>query len=140
MAHAGNRSGRFPGQASQRQLRVGELVRHALAQALERGDVHDPEIAGTSITVTEVRMSPDLKIATAFIMPLGGADGTGVIDALGRAAPFLRHRISGDLALKFLPEIRFVVDETFEQADRIDALLREARRGDADGRGNDDGA
>jgi ribosome-binding factor A len=140
MTHARDRSRRTPGQPSQRQLRVGELVRHAVAQALERGDVHDPEIAGKSITVTEVRMSPDLKVATAYVMPLGGEDGATIVEALHRVAPFLRRRIGGDLALKFLPELRFVVDATFDHASRIDRLLREAR-GETDGEHDgDDGA
>ena len=133
MAHAEDRSRRTPRPASQRQLRVGELVRHAVSQVLERGEVHDPDIAGTPITVTEVRMSPDLKVATAYVMPLGGEDGARIVEALGRVAPFVRRRIRGELALKFLPELRFVVDETFDHANRIERLLREAR-------GNDDGA
>jgi len=133
MEHARDRSRRTPGQPSQRQLRVGELVRHAVSRVIERGDIHDPEIAGKSITVTEVRMSPDLKVATAYVMPLGGEDGARIVEALGRVAPFLRRRIRGELALKFLPELRFFVDETFDYANRIERLLREAR-------GNDDGA
>ncbi len=133
MAQTRDKPRRTPGQASQRQLRVGELVRHAVSQVLERGEVHDPDIAGTPITVTEVRMSPDLKVATAYVMLLGGEDGARVVEALGRVAPFLRRRIRGELALKFLPELRFFVDETFDYANRIERLLREAG-------GNDDGA
>ncbi len=140
MAHAGDRSRRTAAQPSQRQLRVGELIRHAVSQVLERGEVHDPEIAGTSITVAEVRMSPDLKVATAYVMPLGGEDDGRVVAALGRVAPFLRRRIGGAVALKFLPELRFVTDETFDQASRIDELLRDARREDSGEDGTEDGA
>ena len=129
----------FPGHdskhPSQRQLRVGELIRHAVSQVFERDEVHDPEIAGKSITVTEVRMSPDLKLATAYVMPLGGEDNVAVVEALDRVAPFLRRRIGGIVALKFLPKLKFVADETFNQASRIDALLREVRREN----GGDDG-
>ena len=134
MVHAEKRSRRASGHPSQRQLRVGELIRHAISQVLERGEVHDPEIAGKSITVTEVRMSPDLKVGTAYVMPLGGADDAAVVEALGRVAPFMRRRIGGALALKFLPELRFVADETFDHASRIDELLRDSQR---DGGGND---
>ncbi len=144
MDHARDRSRRTAGQPSQRQLRVGELVRHAVSRVLERGEVHDPEIAGKSITVTEVRMSPDLKVATAYVMPLGGEQGAAVVEALCRVAPYLRRRLGDDVALKFLPELRFVVDETFDHADRIDQLLRDARReggGEYDDEfGGDDGA
>lgn len=139
MAHARDKSRRIAAQPSQRQLRVGELVRHAVSQVLERGEVHDPEIAGRSITVAEVRMSPDLKVATAYVMPLGGEDDAAVVAALGRVAPFLRRRIGGVLALKFLPELRFVGDQTFDQASRIDELLRNARQGDGDDHGDDHG-
>ena len=124
MVRAEKRSRRAAGNPSQRQLRVGELIRHAVSQVLERGEVHDPEVAGKSITVTEVRMSPDLKVATAYVMPLGGEDDVVVVEALGRAAPFLRRRMGSAVALKFLPELRFVADETFDHANRIDALLR----------------
>ena len=135
MEHEEKRSRHTSGYPSQRQLRVGELVRHAVSQVLERGEVHDPEIAGKSITVTEVRMSPDLKLATAYVMPLGGKDDVGVVEALGRVAPFLRRRIGGFVALKFLPKLRFVADETFDHASRIDALLRETYREDGGGDG-----
>ena len=135
MEHAEQRSQRASGHPSQRQLRVGELIRHAVSQVLERGEVHDPEIAGKSIPVTEVRMSPDLKLATAYVMPLGGEDDVGVVEALGRVAPFLRRRIGGFVALKFLPKLRFVADETFDHASRIDALLRETYREDGGGDG-----
>jgi len=130
MVHAEKRSRRASGHPTQRQLRVGELIRHAISQVLERGEVHDPVIVGKSITVTEVRMSPDLKVGTSYVMPLGGADDTEVVEALGRVAPFLRRKIGGALALKFLPNLRFVADETFDHASRIDELLRDSQRDD----------
>lgn len=140
MKDARDRSRRIPGQPSQRQLRVGELVRHAVAQVLERGEIHDPEIAGKSITVTEVRMSPDLKVATAYVMPLGGEDVAVVAEALVRAAPYVRRRLGDGVALKFLPEIRFVVDATFDHASRIDRLLRDAAGRHDEQHDGDDGA
>ncbi len=140
MAHARDKSRRGGARPSQRQLRVGELIRHAISQVLERGEVHDPEIAGKSITVAEVRMSSDLKVATTYVLPLGGVDDDVVVAALGRVAPFLRRRIGGVVALKFSPELRFVSDETFDQASRIDELLRDARREDGGEDGNEDGA
>ena len=136
MEHFVNNSRRASKDPSQRQLRVGELIRHAVSQVFERDEIHDPEIAGKSITVTEVRMSPDLKLATAYVMPLGGDDDITVVEALDRVAPFLRHRIGGTVALKFLPKLKFVADETFNHARRIDALLREVHREN----GGDDGA
>lgn len=108
---------------SQRQLRVGELVRHALAEELSRGDLRDPDLAGLVITVPEVRMSPDLKIATAYVMPLGGKGQDKVVKALAREAKTLRHHLARKVDLKFLPELRFRLDDTFDEADRIDALL-----------------
>jgi ribosome-binding factor A len=110
--------------SSQRQLRVGELIRHALAQMLERGEVRDPDLAGLVVTVTEVRPSPDLKNATVYVMPLGGIGGELVLSALKRAAPFLRGRIARELELRYAPELRFALDESFAEADRIETLLR----------------
>jgi ribosome-binding factor A len=109
---------------SQRQLRVGELIRHALADMLTRGDVHDPVIEGHLITVPEVRMSPDLRLATVYVMPLGGRDAEAVVDALERNKRYLRGEIARHVNLKFAPEIRFRVDERFEEAERIEKLLR----------------
>ena len=128
MEHFENYSGYASKNPSQRQLRVGELIRHAVSQVFERDEVHDPDIAGKSITVTEVRMSPDLKLATAYVMPLGGEDDVVVVEALDRVAPFLRRRIGEIVALKFLPKLKFVADKTFNQASRIDSLLREVHR------------
>jgi len=117
-------SDRHASQPSQRQLRIGEMLRHALAEVLERGDLRDPELAGVPITITEVRPSPDLRHALVFVMPLGGARIEPVLEALRRAAPFLRRGVAELVTIRFLPELRFVVDTTFEQASRIDALLR----------------
>lgn len=110
--------------ASQRQLRVGELVRHALAEMLARGEVHDPVIEGHLITVPEVRMTADMRLATIYVMPLGGKDENAVIEALDRNKRFLRGEIARRVNLKFAPEIRFRIDERFDEAERIEKLLR----------------
>jgi len=109
---------------SQRQLRVGELVRHAIAEMLMRGDVHDPVIEGHLITVPEVRMSPDLRLATVYVMPMGGRDAAEVVAAFERHKKFLRAEIAHRVNLKFAPDIRFRVDERFAEAERIERLLR----------------
>jgi len=116
--------------SSQRQLRVGELIRHALAEMFSRGDIHDPTIEGHMITVPEVRMSPDLRLATIYVMPLGGKDEKAVVEALERNKKFLRGEIAHRVNLKFAPEIRFRVDERFDEAERIEKILRtpEVRR------------
>ncbi|HWM46325.1 MAG TPA: 30S ribosome-binding factor RbfA [Xanthobacteraceae bacterium] len=110
--------------ASQRQLRAGELVRHALADILSRGDLHDPVLAGHVITVPEVRMSPDLRQATIYVMPLGGKDTEAVLAALERNKRFLRGEIAHRVNLKFAPDVRFRIDERFEEAERIEKILR----------------
>ncbi|KMO18246.1 ribosome-binding factor A [Methylobacterium platani JCM 14648] len=109
---------------SQRQQRVAELVRHALAEVLSRGDIQDPVLSQHVITVPEVRMSPDLKLATAYVMPLGGQDERPVIEALERNKKVLRQEVARRVALKFAPDLRFRRDETFDEAARIDRLLR----------------
>lgn len=109
---------------SQRQLRVGEEIRHLLAELLERGDMRDPELREARITVTSVDVSPDLRNATAFIMPLGGKDSARLLAALRRAAPWFRGRVSEKAGLRSAPEIRFQLDATFDEADKIGALLR----------------
>src|SRR5580693_6508579 len=109
---------------SQRQLRVGETVRHALAEILAHGNVHDPDLEGHIITVPEVRMSPDLKLATIYVMPLGGRDTDIVIAALERNKKFLRGEVARRVNLKFAPDVRFRVDERFDEAERIEKLLR----------------
>jgi ribosome-binding factor A len=108
---------------SQRQLRVGELVRHALAEILSRGEVDDAVLASHVVTVPEVRMSPDLRLATAFVMPLGGKDVADVLAALDRNKKFLRAEVAHRINLRYAPEIRFRRDETFDEAARIDRLL-----------------
>jgi ribosome-binding factor A len=112
---------------SQRMLRVGELVRHALAAMFARGEIEDEALRGAVLTVPEVRMTPDLKIANAYVMPLGGAHADEVVAALNRHRKFVRGRIAPQIDLKYAPEIRFFVDDTFEEAGRIDALLRSDR-------------
>src|SRR3569832_2272761 len=109
---------------SQRQLRVGETVRHALAEILAHGDVHAPDLEGHIVTVPEVKMSPDLKLATIYVMPLGGRDTEIVVAALNRNKKFLRGEIAHRVNLKFAPEIRFRVDDRFDEAERIEKLLR----------------
>jgi ribosome-binding factor A len=113
-----------PAGASQRQLRVGELIRHAMADMLVRGDIHDPVIEGHMITIPEVRMTADLKLATIYVMPLGGKDVKEVIAALNNNKRFLRGEIAHRVNLKFAPEIRFRADERFDEAERIEKLLR----------------
>ena len=110
--------------ASQRQLRVGELIRHELAAMLTRGEVHDAVIETHMITVPEVRMTADLRLATIYIMPLGGRDEKEVLDALERNKRYLRGEIARRVNLKFAPEIRFRIDERFDEAERIEKLLR----------------
>jgi ribosome-binding factor A len=109
---------------SQRQLRVGELIRHAMAEMLTRGDVHDPVLEGHLITIPEVRMSADLRLATIYVMPLGGRDIEAVLEALERNKRFLRGEIARHVNLKFSPDIRFHADERFDEAERIEKLLR----------------
>jgi ribosome-binding factor A len=108
---------------SQRQLRVGELIRHKLAEMLVRGEIHDDVLASHVVTVPEVRLSPDLKLATVYIMPLGGSDTDAVIEALNRHRRFIRGELAHAVNLKFAPDVRFRIDETFDEASRIDALL-----------------
>jgi ribosome-binding factor A len=131
---------------SQRQLRVGEVIRHALSQLLERGEAHDPGLHGVSITVTEVRISPDLRNATAFVMPLGGVEADGVLESLSRAAPFFRRRMAQSVQLRRLPILSFELDGSFDNAQHIDTLLSTPAVSadvdtprDIDGPGGDDG-
>jgi len=110
---------------SQRMLRVGEQVRHALSETLQRGDIIDPLIENSVVSVSEVRMSPDLKIATAFVSPLGAGDANAVIEALNKHAKFVRGRVSGALRqMKFMPEFRFKLDTSFDNFARINDLLK----------------
>jgi ribosome-binding factor A len=112
-------------------LRVAELIRHSMAELLARGDVLDPVLETHVVTVPRVRMSPDLKLATVFVMPLGGQDTSEVIAALDRNKKFLRGEVARKVNLNFAPDIRFRIDESFENAARIDALLNSPKvRGD----------
>src|SRR5271169_6843463 len=124
---------------SQRQLRVGELIRHELAEMLSRGDIHDPVIEDHLITVPEVRMSPDLRLATIYVMPMGGRNAEKVVAAFEQHKKFLRAEIAHRINLKFAPDIRFRIDERFEEAERVDKLLRspDVKR-DLDDEGEDD--
>ena len=108
---------------SQRQLRVAEEVRHILARVIERDELHDSELAGVSVTVSEVRISPDLRSATAFVSPLGGGDADPLVKALSRAAPFLRRRIGQEMTLRHVPALSFRADPLFDRAQRIQELL-----------------
>lgn len=112
---------------SQRQLRVGEVIRRALSDALMRGETHEPGLDGVSITVSEVRCSPDLKIATAYVMPLGGANGPEAVKALARAKGELKRFVGKATQLKFTPDLRFRLDETFDQFDETRRLLGDDR-------------
>jgi len=109
---------------SQRQLRVGEAVRHAIAEVLAQGEVHDPVLEGHMVTVPEVQMSPDLRLATVYVMPLGGRDAQTVVEALDRNKKFLRGVVARKVNLKFAPDVRFRLDERFDEAERIEKLLR----------------
>jgi ribosome-binding factor A len=108
---------------SQRMLRVGELIRHKVAEMLSRGEIHDDVLAGHVITIPEVRISPDLKVATVYVMPLGGKDIKPVIDALTRNRKYIRTEVAHTLNLRYAPDLKFREDETFEEATRIDRLL-----------------
>jgi ribosome-binding factor A len=112
---------------SQRQQRVAELIRHALAEVLSRGDFQEDVLTKNVITIPEVRMSPDLKLATAYVMPLGGKDEDAVIKALEKNKKVLRQEVARRVNLKFAPDLRFRRDESFDEAARIDALLRSER-------------
>jgi ribosome-binding factor A len=108
---------------TQRQLRVGELIRHALAEMLARGEIYDDVLASHLVTIPEVRMSPDLRLASIYVMPLGGKDVQPVLAALERNKKYIRGEIAHEVNLKFAPDIRFMADETFDEADRIERLL-----------------
>ncbi len=109
---------------SQRQLRVGELIRHALSEVLSRGAEFDDVLASHMITVPEVRMSPDLRLATIYVMPLGGRDQKAVLEALDKNRKYLRGEIVKRVNMKFAPDVRFLIDERFDEAERIEKLLR----------------
>ncbi|MER8769986.1 30S ribosome-binding factor RbfA [Mesorhizobium sp. M0960] len=131
-----------PSGPSQRMLRVGEQVRHALSETLQRGDILDPLIENTVVSVSEVRMSPDLKIATAFVSPLGAKDAGAVVEALNKHAKFVRGRVSGALRqMKYMPEFRFRLDTSYDNFQKINELLHSpevARDLSADDKDKDD--
>jgi len=110
---------------SPRQLRVGEELRHALIEVLQRGELRDPHLVEARVTVSEVRMSPDLRAATAFVVPFGGGDAKPLVAALNRAAPFLRGRVGQLVKLRLVPTLRFEADRSFEVAERIEKLLHD---------------
>jgi len=124
MANNRFQSGKGP---SQRQLRVGELIRRTLSDVLARGDVHDPDLNRYSITVGEVRTSPDLKVATAYVLPLGGHGADEVLEALRRNTRELRHLVARGMTLKYAPSLRFVLDETFDRMDDTRRILSDER-------------
>ena len=122
-------------------LRVAELIRHACAEVLSRGEINDPVLETHVVTVPRVKMSPDLKLATLFVMPLGGKDANDVIKALDKHRAFLRGEIARKVNLKFAPDVRFRIDDSFDNSAKIDALLNsekvrrdldQASGGDAD--------
>lgn len=112
------------GAPSQRQLRAGELIRHALVEVLTREEMRDPELDGRAITVSEVRMSPDLRVATCFVTPLGGGDERAMIKQLAGVAPWLGARLAKKVRLKYAPRLRFLADESFDEARHVDELLK----------------
>ena len=114
---------------SQRQQRVAEEIRHVLANIIQRGELKDPQLMDLSVTVSEVRVSPDLKNATAFIAPLGGGSSEALATAMNRAAPFIRMRLGKELSLKYLPKIIFEADKSFDYAQKIESILAQSKNG-----------
>ena len=112
---------------SQRQLRVGELIRRALSGILLRGDLHEPDLAGVSITVGEVRTSPDLRVATVYVLPLGGRNAEGMLEALNRAKGEIRREVARAVRLRHSPELRFLLDESYDRMDRTREMLGQER-------------
>jgi ribosome-binding factor A len=112
---------------TQRQLRVGEMLRHALAEVLRRGDIRDPDLAGISVTITQVKPSPDMRHATVFCEPLGGKNAKPVIAALNKHKGFLRGELGHMITMKFTPDLRFVEDESFAEAQKIETILKSSR-------------
>lgn len=115
------------GGPSLRLLRVGENVRHAISAIMTRGDVQDPDLEGASITVSEVRVSPDLRNATVFVMPLGGDDQGTIIKALNRNSAYIRGEMSKVVHMKYMPRLKFKLDDSFDEASHIDALLKDPK-------------
>ena len=127
MPHSSSRGRRAPTGPSQRQLRAGELVRHALVDILRLETPADPVLAGTSVTISEVRVSPDLKHALCFVEPLGGVKSEAVVEALNRASRFLRGHLGRSIDMRFTPDLKFIHDDTFDAADHISKLLEDPR-------------
>jgi ribosome-binding factor A len=125
--HTPQARARAPAGPSQRQLRAGELVRHALVEILREEDIADPDLEGVSVTVSEVRMSPDLKHAICFVEPLGGEHAPEVIKALNRHSKFLRGRLGRQIEMKFTPALKFLHDESFDEATRMSRLFDDPR-------------
>lgn len=117
------RGQRKRGEPSQRQLRVGEELRHALVHVLQRGELRDPALQNVAVTVTEVRVSPDLRNATAYVVPLAGRETAAVVDALMRSAAYLRSQVAREVPLRFAPALAFALDTSFDHASRIHELL-----------------
>ena len=112
---------------SQRQLRVGEMLRHSLAQILARNDIADPHLSGVSVTITQVKPSPDMRYATVYCEPLGGQNAKEIVAALNRHKGFLRGEMGHMIAIKFTPDLRFVEDESFAEAEKIETILKSDR-------------
>lgn len=108
---------------SQRQLRVGEELRHMIAHIIERGDIRDPDVAGKLVTVTEVSVSPDLRNATVYVVQTGGGDVAPLLSGLKRTASFFRHELARQMTLRTVPSLHFLPDTSFDRADRIEQLL-----------------
>ncbi|MDA0991904.1 MAG: 30S ribosome-binding factor RbfA [Verrucomicrobia bacterium] len=124
MARRKSQSPRSGPLRTQRQLRVGELLRHVLVDILGRGELRDPDLVGASVTVTEVRVSPDLRNAAVFVMPLGGGRTEEVVAALGRATPYLRRLIGQSVTMKHNPALKFMADQAFDEGSKIEGILR----------------
>ena len=125
MAHRRSSSPRERGTGpSQRQLRVGEMLRHALADVIRRDEIRDPELAGVSVTITQVKPSPDMRYATVYCEPLGGKNGKAIVAALNRHKGFLRGEMGHRIAMKFTPDLRFVEDQSFAEAEKIETILK----------------
>ena len=114
---------------NQRQQRVAEEIRHVLANIIQRGELKDPQLMDLSVTVSEVRVSPDLKNATAFIAPLGGGSSEALATAMNRVAPFIRMRLGKELSLKYLPKVIFEADKSFDYAQKIESILAHSKSG-----------
>jgi ribosome-binding factor A len=121
------RTNSSPQGPTQRQMRVGEMLRHALSEILQRGDIRDPELSGVSVTVTQVKPSGDMRHATVFVEPLGGKNGEKVVAALNRHARYLRGEMGHVITLKFTPDLRFVEDTSFAEAEKIEGILKSER-------------